>query len=138
MPAQTERRPAAVEPMFQGRGKLRVRHHGSAESAEQKETREDTEAELVERSRGESDRHHRKDAKKGRPHEISGRGPGEARDETSREQENCITRGQASYSADPRIDSACTRKRQKIRRREAEEVLHAMLTLLDPAAGPAR
>ena len=97
--------------MFQGQGKLRIRHHGSAESAEQKETREDTEAELVERSRGESNRHHRKDAKKGRSHEISGRGPGEARDETSHEQENCITRGQASYSADPRIDSACTKKR---------------------------
>ena len=101
---------AATELMFQRRGKLRIRHHGSAESAEQKETREDTEAELVERSRGESDRHHRKDAKKGWPHKISGRGPGEARDETSHEQENCITKGQASYSADPRIDSACTRK----------------------------
>ena len=47
---------AAIELMLQGRGKLRTRHHGSAASAERKETRGEAGAELRERSQGESDR----------------------------------------------------------------------------------
>ena len=71
----------------------------------------------MERSQGKSERHHRKDAKRGRPQEVSGHGPKKARYETrqakgiTRRQAKGITSGQASYSADPRIDSACTRKR---------------------------
>ena len=101
----------AVELMFQGRGKLRIGHHRGAESAQREEIRAEKGAETVGRSRGESKRHHKNDAKREQPQEASGRGPGEARHKTSQTQENCSTGWQESYSVGPRIKCASATKR---------------------------
>ena len=104
-------RETAVELMFQGRGKLHIGHHRGAESAQREEIRAEKGAETVGRSRGESERHHKKDAKREQPQEASGRGPGEARHKTSQTQKNCSTGWQESYSVGPRIKCASATKR---------------------------